>query len=129
MRLLGIIAALAIGLAGGSAALAQHGTHHGRGGMGMGSSSDEMTMACCESMTDMCDPAACPAHKEKKDGKVDMTKCCKMKESKGDTMMNHGSGDMGSMGEMMCGEKMKCCKKMPANPDAGTADSALPTLE
>jgi hypothetical protein len=145
MRLLGIIAAVAIGVASGSTALAQHGDHHGGGGgMGMGSGSEEMTMSCCDWSTDMCDPAACPGHKAKKDGKCDMSKCMgEMMGGMGDMMKDHHAGGMGDMGDMMnehhageagetmSGEKMKCCKQKKDNPNARAARNTreLPTLK
>lgn len=149
MRPLAFIAALAIGFAGGSVALAQHGDHHGSGGAGSGS--DGMTMVCCDGASDMCDPAVCPGHKENKDGKCDMSKCCgSMMKGMEDMMDHHGNGmdhmsdmeDMmrhhhdGATGDKMCGERMKCCKKknccakMTDNPSARSEKSRrrLPTL-
>jgi hypothetical protein len=134
MRLLGIIAALTIGLAGTSVAVAQHDGHHG-GGRNGGGNGGSMTMTCGQSTTtSMCDTTNCAGHKEKKDGTCDMSKCCG--GMNGCDMMN---GDMmgGDMGDMMNqhhgsggGDMMNCCRQKKTN-TSGTASraDAKPNLE
>lgn len=144
MRLLGIFAAVAIGIAGGSIALAQHG---GGMGSGMGMGSGGTMMACCDGATDGCTAEACPGHKKMKDGTCDMSACCgeMMGGGMGDMMKDRQAGGMGNMGDMMkdhhrgdaskgemmcCGEKSKCCKSKKPKPSPSAVRAAvLPNLK
>lgn len=148
MKVFGILAALTIALCGGSVATAQHGNHHNSGGNnGSGSGSGQSMMSCCNGTADMCDPATCPGHIEKKDGKCDMSKCCgKMMGQMGDASGDQHSGgtcdmgNMGGMGGMMgdhhgqgngngamgCGSGMGCCRTKTKNPEAASGQNGAP---